>query len=236
MAGWLPLWTINVDDKSNRSFAHLLIYPSAWLPFFPHQAISSFSSLTSLYITFNWIPAMKFHPRRYSRRLFFSFAFSLIVLSRETISQPSFLTGFLSAQLTLCVPSCLRLVPDFSFFSDNCILIYTRRAFLSTMQSSKITARHTVFKMDQICATTLILLGSTSTCMECSRAAGWRIHPNADCLRLNVVTCNTRNSYSDTRYHTLLSRGFMYVQLFVCFASKHDVAHNSAAETLPVSW
>lgn len=54
--GWLPL---NVDDKSDRPFAHLLIYPSAWLPFSSHRASPP---PLHWYITFNWIPTMKFHP------------------------------------------------------------------------------------------------------------------------------------------------------------------------------
>lgn len=118
-----PSWTLNIDDKSNRLFAHLLIYPSAWLPFFPPSSL--LSPPLHWYITFNWIPAMKFHPRHCSLSLFFSLPSSLIVLSRETILQPSFLAGLLSARLTPCIPS---MPVPVSFCSDNCTFMYTRRA------------------------------------------------------------------------------------------------------------
>lgn len=180
--------------------------------FSPHQVTSSSSLSLHCILLLIEFPRWNFIP---DATLFVSSLF-LFRFFLYCIKSRDHFTAILSRRLSLGSTHPLRPflstpVPDFSFFSDNCTLVHTRRAFLSTMQSDKITARHTVFKMDQVCATTLILLRSTSTCMECSRAARWRIHPNADCLRLNIVTRNTRNSYSDTRYLTLLSRGFMYV-------------------------
>lgn len=144
--------------------------------------------------------------------LFFSLPFSLIVLSRETILQPF---PFSPVSQLDSPPSPLRPFSpksvSLSFFSDNrSTFMYTRRAFEynAVGQSHDEETRHAVSKMDPVCAAISILLESTSMCMECSRAAGWRIHPNVDCLRLSIVT---RNSYRDTKYYTLLLREFMYV-------------------------
>jgi len=70
----------------------------------------------------------------------FSLPFSLIVLSRETILQSSFLADFLLARLTLYIPFHLRL---YQSASSQTIIPWCTRApsFLNKMQSSQVTTR-----------------------------------------------------------------------------------------------
>lgn len=76
-------------------FAYLSISQTVLFPF---TAVPPPQPLR--YITFNWIPAMKFHPRR-----------SLVVLSEEPppISQPPFIPGFSFSDSH--APSCIVSVP-----------------------------------------------------------------------------------------------------------------------------
>jgi len=73
--------TLNVNDKSAGPFAYLLIYPSAWMAFFSGEPGSSNPPGILLLIEF---PRWNFIP---GATLF------LAVLSRESISPPSFLAS-----------------------------------------------------------------------------------------------------------------------------------------------
>lgn len=208
--GWLPSWTLNVDDKSDRPFAHLLIYPSAWLPFFPSHRAPPLP--LHLYITFNWIPAMKFHPQHCS--LFLSpfpppphciksrDHFAAILCHRLSLSSthprrpcvPFRLSPYHSASFqTLAAPSCTRVgLLNITQLGK----VTTKKRDMPLPKRIRYAQQFPFYLKAHLCAWNAVALQVR------------RIYANVDCLRLNVVT---RNSYSDKKYYNLLLREFMYV-------------------------
>lgn len=128
--------------------------------------------------------------------LFFSLPFPLIVLSRETISQTSFLAGFLSARLTHRVP--FRPTPlSLSFFSDNTFM-HTQGSWIKRRWTkSWAKKRDTLFpKRIEHAQQSSFHLEARPTCVECNRAASWRIHPQRRLFA--PQRRNTRDSWRET--------------------------------------
>lgn len=132
LSGCLTSWTLNVDAKSVRHSRICLSIHQRWLPFFFHGRKPPPGILLLIeFPRWNFIPDIALSP-----------SLPLVVLSRETISQPSFLTGFLSkARLTLSSfpPYVSSLMPaPVSCFSDNRSFMQSREAFsIKTLKCSQ---------------------------------------------------------------------------------------------------